>query len=260
MLIPIYQIDAFTSNLYRGNPAAVCPLDHWMETHLLQGIAQENNLSETAFFVSNGDVYDLRWFTPCSEVKLCGHATLATAFVIFNYIDQNRELISFNTASGLLEVFRDSNNLIHMNFPSQPGQQIDVTNNITKGLRERPEYLYLGEDLMAVFSKESQIHTIAPNFSILSTFPGRGVIITAAGDAVDFVSRFFAPKVGILEDPVTGSAHCMMAPYWSQRLKRKKLLAKQLSKRGGDIACELKENRVQISGKAIKFLVGKIHL
>ena len=231
-----------------------------METHILQGIAQENNLSETAFFVSNGDHYDLRWFTPCSEVKLCGHATLAAAFVIFNFVNQNRELISFNTASGLLEVFRDSNSLIHMNFPSQPGKQIGITNNIMEGLGDQPEYLYLGEDLMAVFSTESQIHRIMPDFSILSAFPGRGVIITAAGDTVDFVSRFFAPKVGILEDPVTGSAHCMLTPYWSQRLNRKNLVAKQLSKRGGDILCELKQDRVQISGKAIEFLIGKIHV
>ena len=260
MKITLYQVDAFADAVFKGNPAAVCPLDAWLADALMQAIAVENNLSETAFFVATKDGYDLRWFTPAAEVDLCGHATLATAHVVFEHIDPNTGDVAFDTRSGRLSVTRGSDGLLAMDFPAQPGGEIAVGEEIIAGLGAEPSILYGGEDFMAVFERQSQISAIEPDFTALKQFERRGVIITAPGDEVDFVSRFFAPKYDIPEDPVTGSAHCMLTPYWAERLGKNPLRARQISPRGGDLTCELLGDRVRISGRASEYMRGEITL
>ncbi|MBT5676101.1 MAG: PhzF family phenazine biosynthesis protein [Rhodospirillaceae bacterium] len=260
MKLTLYQIDAFAGAVFKGNPAAICPLEKWLDDDLMQAIAVENNLSETAFFVATGDAYELRWFTPAAEVDLCVHATLASAYVVFEHLEKEAKVVRFNTRSGRLTVARDEDGLLAMDFPAQPGTTIEVSEEMIQGLGAEPSYLFAGEDFMAVFERESQIRTIDPNHAILKKLERRGVIITAPGEEVDFVSRFFAPKHNIPEDPVTGSAHCMLTPYWAGRLGKTTLQARQVSARGGDLVCSLAGDRVKISGRATEYMIGEISL
>ena len=219
MKLPIYQADAFTSELFGGNPAAVIPLEEWLPDGVMQNIAAENNLSETAFFVEEGDSFRLRWFTPAVEVDLCGHATLATSHVLFEELGYEQPTINFNTSE-----------------------------------------VYKSDDYMVVLNSEQEVANLDPDFRMLNEVDARGIIVTAPGDEVDFVSRFFAPQAGIDEDPVTGSAHTKTTPYWSRKLKKDKLSARQISKRGGELICEMKGDRVEISGEAVTYMKGEITL
>lgn len=256
----IYQIDAFTSKLFGGNPAAVCILESWLETDLMQQIAAENNLAETAFAVKNTNHYELRWFTPEIEVDLCGHATLATAFVIFNYYDYKENTLRFiSPRSGELLVQKRESGLLTMDFPTDDLTPVSEQTNISKAVGKQPVETYKGKtDYMLIFESQAEIEAIAPNFHLLNELDCRGVIVTAKGNEVDFVSRFFAPQCGIPEDPVTGSAHTTLTPYWSEKLNKKTLSAKQLSERGGDIQCEYLGDRVKISGNGVCYLIGEI--
>ncbi|MCA9742040.1 MAG: PhzF family phenazine biosynthesis protein [Deferribacteres bacterium] len=255
---PIYQVDAFASRVFSGNPAAVCPLEAWLDDAVLQSIALENNLSETAFFVPGEGGFHLRWFTPVDEVDLCGHATLASAFVIFNVLKYDQPSVAFSSRSGKLTVTQHDG-LLTMNFPSKPPQPCDGSEAIAEGLGKRPEaVLSDGDDFLAVFLFERDILDIQPDMGKLKKLAGRGVIITAPGNNADFVSRFFAPKLGVDEDPVTGSTHCLLTPYWAGKLDRSRLKAQQLSKRGGELICELQGDRVSISGGAVLYLEGQI--
>jgi len=257
MRIPIYQVDAFTGTVFSGNPAAVCPLDRWLADPVLQAIAAENNLSETAYFVRNGDGYDLRWFTPAHEIDLCGHATLATAFVIFERLDKNRLSLTFNTKSGPLTVRREAARL-SMDFPARPPERCEAPPALESGLGKRPVETWKARDYMAVFASEADVRSLRPDMEKLATLDLLGVIATAPGTEKDFVSRFFAPRAGVPEDPVTGSSHCTLIPYWSKRLSRPRLSARQVSARAGDLDCEHPGDRVVISGVAALFLEGTI--
>ena len=259
MKIKQYQVDAFTTKVFQGNPAAVCPLEIWLEDDMLQAIAEENNLSETAFFVPIATGFNLRWFTPSKEVNLCGHATLAAAHVIYEFMEFKDSVITFSTRSGDLYV-RKQGKLLQMDFPAYNINTIDNSEVFLKALGARPIKVFADEDYMVVFDSEATIRSIRPNFELLSLLDLRGVIVTAPGSDVDFVSRFFAPKLGIPEDPVTGSAHCMLAPYWAEKLGKNILSAKQVSKRGGNISCEVKADRVVLSGNAVTFMVADITL
>lgn len=257
MKIKQYQVDAFASRTFEGNPAAVCPLEHWLDDGLLQAIAEENNLSETAFFVLSEKGFKLRWFTPVKEVDLCGHATLATAYVIFEILGYPKHVITFESRSGELMVEKKGR-LLEMNFPACPPSPCGIPENLIQALGHQPIEVFMADDYMAVFGHEEIIRSISPNQTLLSQLDLRGVIITAPGIEIDFVSRFFAPKYGIPEDPVTGSAHCILAPYWAKKLGKNILTAKQLSKRGGNITCEVKADRVLLSGCAVTFMEAEI--
>jgi len=257
MKIPIYQIDAFSNRVFAGNPAAVCPLEEWLGDSLMQAIAQENNLSETAFFVPEGSGYHIRWFTPVAEVDLCGHATLATAFVIFNYLDTSSSQITFSSRSGKLTAVRE-NELISMDFPAQPPVPCEPPRELLDGLKKEPLEILCSEDYFVVFSSENDVIELNPDMGKLRELDIRGVIVTAKGNKVDFVSRFFAPKLGIDEDPVTGSAHCALTPYWAKKLNKKSVHAHQVSKRGGELFCTDCGDRVVIAGRAAKFMEGSI--
>jgi len=257
--IPFYQIDAFTNEQFKGNPAGVCPLEEWIEDELMQNIAAENNLSETAFFVKKGNDYELRWFTPKGEIDLCGHATLATAYVIFNYLHEDLNKIRFSTKSGILEVTR-KDNLLTMIFPSRKGEKCSVPEALVKGLGKMPREVYRSRDYMAVFDKEEDILSLRLNMDELKKLDGAGVIVTAKGNEVDFVSRFFAPKLGVDEDPVTGSAHCTLVPYWKDVLNKKEFVAHQLSERGGKLYCKDLGDMIEISGEAVAYLEGYIFI
>lgn len=257
--IKIYQVDAFSEEIFKGNPAAVCPLDEWLSKEEMQKIAMENNLSETAFFVRAGEGYELKWFTPEEEIPLCGHATLASAYVIFNFIEKDKNEIRFSTLSGELVVTRDEE-LISMIFPIIATERAEVSERLIEALGVIPLEVYTGRNLMVVLPYEEDIVYLQPNMEILKEFKEHGIIVTAKGNDVDFVSRFFVPNSVILEDPVTGSAHCSLMPYWSKRLRREKLTAKQLSKRGGVLHCEYLQDKVKISGKAVLYLDGHIYI
>ena len=259
MKIPIYQVDAFTSNLFGGNPAAVCPLTEWIDPGLMQSIAAENNLSETAFFVKKNDFFELRWFTPEIEVDLCGHATLASGFVLFNHLNYKEGEIKFETKSGRLMVQR-SGDLITLDFPARPPEKTDPPDRLIKGLGKKPLEVYKSRDYLALFETEKDVLSIKPDFGILGKLEALGIIITAKGDTSDFVSRFFAPSVGINEDPVTGSAHTTLVPFWANRLNKAQFHAFQISKRGGELFCQLAGDRVLISGKAKTYLTGEIEI
>jgi len=252
-----YQVDAFASRVFKGNPAAVVPLTAWLADSLLQAIAEENNLSETAFFVPVNGGYELRWFTPVAEVDLCGHATLATAHVLFTHLKHPLRSVSFFTKSGEL-VVKPADAGIEMNSPSRKPAPCDPPKLLLEALGARPTEVLAADDYMAVFPSEEIVRSLKPDPSVLRRLDLRGVIVTALGDSADFVSRFFAPKLGIDEDPVTGSAHCVLAPYWSERLKRNPLNAAQVSKRGGLIRCELQGDRVLLSGQAVTFMEAEI--
>jgi PhzF family phenazine biosynthesis protein len=255
----LYQVDAFATEVFKGNPAAVCICDRWPDPKLMQQVANENNLSETAFAVPEGDCYEIRWFTPEMEVELCGHATLATAHVLFNHMDYEGDLICFNTLySGRLTV-RRSGALLTLDFPADTMEAMVVPELIVTALQTPPLKAFRGKtDFMFVFASQSEIEKMQPDFGLLAQVGGRGVIVTALGNEVDFVSRFFAPQTGINEDPVTGSAHTALIPYWSKVLGKKELTARQLSARGGDLVCEDKGDRVNISGHAVTYMIGEV--
>jgi len=260
MSIPIYHVDAFTSRLFGGNAAAICPLDSWLETEQMQSIAAENNLAETAFIVASDAGYDLRWFTPAVEVDLCGHATLAAAFVVLNYLQADLDSVSFQTMSGTLPVVRDGDRL-SMDFPSRAPQTAAPWDALSDALGKAPSEVHLSRDILAVYDDEATVRSLSPDPAKLAALDeGFGVIVTARGDHVDFVSRFFVPKAGIPEDPVTGSAHCTLVPFWSERLGRSQLVAHQVSARGGELHCEHRGDRVSMSGHCVLFLTGSINL
>lgn len=257
MKLPIYQVDAFTSKLFGGNPAAVCPLDYWLEESVMQSIAAENNLAETAFFVKKENYYELRWFTPEAEVDLCGHATLASAYVIFDILKSETDKITFQTKSGKLEVTK-RNNLLVMNFPSRKPVATETPEGLVEAIGKAPKEVLQSRDLLMVYDSEEEVLSLQPDFSLLKKIDCFGYIATAKGNHVDFVSRFFAPKEGINEDPVTGSSHSTLIPFWAERLGKNELLARQISKRGGELFCKLLGDRVEIAGNAVLYLTGFI--
>jgi PhzF family phenazine biosynthesis protein len=257
MNIQIYQVDAFTDKPFGGNPAAVCPLERWLDEELLQKVAAENNLSETAFFVRKGKNFELRWFTPKVEVDLCGHATLASAHVIFNHLGYDEKQITFASASGELRVTTAAG-LITLDFPSTPPSSVEIPPELTQALGLKPKEVRKSRDYLALFESEDDILSIEPDFDILGRMDSLGFIVTAPGKNSDFVSRFFAPAVGINEDPVTGSAHTTLIPFWAERLNKNTLYALQLSERKGELFCELSGERVKIGGNAVTFLKGEI--
>jgi PhzF family phenazine biosynthesis protein len=258
MRLPIYQVDAFTDRIFAGNPAAVVPLAEWLPDATLQAIAAENNLAETAFFVRRGDAYDLRWFTPVIEVDLCGHATLASAHVVFRFIEPERRRVAFETRqAGTLVVTRQGDELA-MDFPAWPPETAEPPSGLAVALGRNPSEVLASRDFLAVYDKAADVAAIKPDFAALRRLD-RAVIVTAPGsDEVDFVSRFFAPRAGIDEDPVTGSAHCQLIPYWAKRLGKTRLAARQLSSRGGALSCALEGGRVTIAGQARLYLEGTI--
>jgi PhzF family phenazine biosynthesis protein len=259
MKIPIFKVDAFTNRIFSGNPAAVCPLDYWLNDGQLQSIAAENNLSETAFIVNRGGYYQLRWFTPQIEVDICGHATLASAFVIMNQIDSNLNEVTFGTRAGELNV-RKNGDLYAMDFPAHPPQPCKAPPDLIKALETPPREVLASNYYLVVYSSEDEVRELNPYMKLIKELDRLAVIVTAPGKDTDFVSRFFAPAVGIPEDPVTGSAHCTLIPYWSARLNKKKMNARQVSFRGGEIFCEDKGTRVIIAGRAVLYLEGYINI
>lgn len=258
---PFYQVDAFASELFKGNPAAVIILDYWLDDLILQRIGAENNLSETAFLVKADGHYELRWFTPMVEVALCGHATLASAHILFKYFETEAVRLEFETRhSGSLFVERDGSRLV-LDFPADKIKPVDLPAAFIEAMGENPTEIYKGRsDYMLVYENQRQIEELTPDFYRLKSFESRGIIATAPGDDVDFVSRFFAPAIDIDEDPVTGSAHTTMAPYWAERLNKCELSALQVSARGGELSCRVKGNRVLIGGDAVIYLEGKVNL
>ncbi|MFL7808129.1 MAG: PhzF family phenazine biosynthesis protein [Anaerolineae bacterium] len=259
MKIPYYHVDAFTSTPFAGNPAGVCVLKAWLPDETMLGIAAENNLSETAFLVEGEGHYDLRWFTPVTEVDLCGHATLASAHVVFTQLGHTSPVVRFESKSGTLRVAREEQILV-LDFPARPGERCDAPAALVEGLGREPVETYRARDYMAVFGTQAEIEALAPDMALLKEVVSLGVIATAPGDEVDFVSRFFAPTVGIPEDPVTGSAHCTLIPYWSARLGKQVLHARQVSARGGELYCQDAGERVRIGGRAVTYLTGEIEL
>lgn len=258
MKISIFQVDAFTNKPFGGNPAAVCPLDYWLSEDDMQAIAGENNLSETAFFVNRGDYYQIRWFTPQTEVDLCGHATLASAWVIMNKIQKEIEEIKFGSKGGELIVRRDGDFYI-MDFPVHRPVECVIPNNLVKAMGQNPKEVLASNYYLVVFDSEEIVRSLKPYMTLLKELDRIGVVVSAPGEKVDFVSRFFAPAVGIPEDPVTGSTHCTLIPYWAEKLGKSKLTAKQISCRGGDLLCENKDDRVVIGGQARLFMEGRIN-
>lgn len=259
MKLKLYQIDAFANKPFEGNPAAICPLDEWLPDDLMQKIAEENNLSETAFFVKTNKSYQIRWFTPTCEVDLCGHATLATAYVIFNLLGDKRKQIDFDSKSGILKVTKNDE-WLEMDFPSQPPIECEIPKAIAQAFNNKPLTCLKAEDYIIVFKNEENILKATPNLALLSALDLRGVIITSESSEYDFVTRFFAPKYGINEDPVTGSAFTQLIPYWANKLDKNTLKAKQVSERGGEVSCVFSGERVTISGKAVKYLEGHIEI
>jgi predicted PhzF superfamily epimerase YddE/YHI9 len=257
MKIKQYQVDAFATRAFEGNPAAVCPLQGWLDDDLMQAIAEENNLSETAFFVPSDKGFALRWFTPVKEVDLCGHATLATAHVIFEQLGYAGEVITFETRSGELFVNRQGQQL-EMDFPACPPTPCALPDLLAEGLGQRPIEVWAADDYLAVFDSEATVRAITPNQALLGQLDLRAVVITAPGNEVDFVSRLFAPKLGIPEDPVTGSVHCALAPYWANKLGKTILSARQVSKRGGSLTCVVKADRVMLSGSAVTVMEAEL--
>ncbi|MGJ8679891.1 PhzF family phenazine biosynthesis protein [Paraglaciecola sp.] len=260
MQLPIYQVDAFATKVFEGNPAAVCPLNEWLSDELLQKIAQENNLSETAFFVQQENGYQLRWFTPNAEVDLCGHATLAAAHVLFQHLGYSKSEIVFTTRSGDLVVSKYSFEYV-MDFPADVPEPIEPPTSLLSGLGlESASEILAAYDFIVVLKDEKAVHQVKPDFNLLKSLDLRGVVITAKGDDTDFVSRCFFPKLDVNEDPVTGSAHCELTPYWAKQLNKNQLTAKQLSPRTGQIKCELQKNRVKLAGQAVDYMQGEISI
>jgi len=260
MQLRLFQVDAFTETLFGGNPAAVVPLTEWLPDALMQNIGMENNLAETAFFLPTEGGFQLRWFTPAIEVDLCGHATLASAHVLFQHLGYHKEQIHFFTRSGELIVERAEKGY-RMDFPADRLEPLPAPQPLKEGLGCEPLEVYRGrEDYLVVLGSEEELRGLQPNFRTLAALGGRGVIATAPGEEVDFVSRCFFPAAGIDEDPVTGSAHTTLTPYWSERLGKDALRARQLSRRGGELLCERHGQRVHLIGSAVTYLEGSIHL
>jgi PhzF family phenazine biosynthesis protein len=258
---PVFQVDAFSSELFKGNPAAVVPLDFWLPDHIMQAIAAENNLSETAFYMPSGHDFELRWFTPTTEVDLCGHATLATAHVLFQEYQWPKDVLRFHTRSGLLTV-RHNQAAYQMSFPVDIIRQISTPPLLSKALQADISSTWQGRsDMMAILSSADALWRLSPNMDLLTELGGRGILVTAPGtEGADFVSRCFFPAVGVPEDPVTGSAHTTLTPYWAAQLGKKHLVARQLSARGGEIRCLLDDHQVILEGEAVTFLTGTIRI
>jgi PhzF family phenazine biosynthesis protein len=262
-----YVVDVFTDKLFKGNPAGVCMLDKWIDDEILQNIAFENNLSETAFLVRQNDYYDLRWFTPKIEVDLCGHATIASAYVLFNFYEQNINEMKFKTMSGTMKVTK-KDDMLFLDFPTRKAEETIDYKTFDEAFSCKNNGVYKAVDFLVIFDNETQLKNIKPDFAILKKIKEEakmpddcfGIIITAKGDNCDFVSRFFAPNAGINEDPVTGRAHCTLIPYWAEKLGKNKMKAKQLSTRTGEIDCEYLGERVLIGGKAVLYLKGNINI
>ena len=259
MRYAIYQIDAFTQQLFGGNPAAVVIMDEWVADDRLQAIAAENNLAETAFVVPGEGTRPLRWFTPTVEVNLCGHATLAAADVLFRHYGPQRERIDFDTRSGTVSVFRNGE-LLSLDFPARPGEPASVSDALVEALGARPSEVRQSRDLMAVFDDEQAVRNLTPDMGAIAALDTFAVTVTAPGTDVDFVSRFFAPGAGVPEDPVTGSAHCTLIPYWAERLGRRRVTARQVSARGGQLEGEWLGDRVSIGGHCVEYLRGTIEV
>ncbi len=259
MKMTIYQVDAFTDHVFGGNPAAVCPLHRWIDESLMLSIAGENNLSETAFFVKTNAGFEIRWFTPELEIDLCGHATLATAHVLFQHLQYDRAEIEFVYAGGKLAVVREDQ-LIKMDFPAVPAAPTATTEGLLRSMKLAPLEAFKARDYMLIYDSEEDIASLTPDFAEMAKINTVGIIATAPGRDVDFVSRFFAPKAGINEDPVTGSAHCTLIPYWADRLGKSTLSALQLSKRRGDVQCAYLGERVMIAGQAVTYMQGEIYV
>jgi PhzF family phenazine biosynthesis protein len=257
--IPYFEVFAFTKRMFAGNPAGVCLLEAWLPDERLQAIAAENNLPETAFIIERQDFFYLRWMTPTVEVELCGHATLAAAHVLFRHFDYAGSEIRFQSKGGELKVNRAENRLV-LDFPSRPAAETAPSQELIAALGAQPERLLRGRDFFAVFGSEQEVAAIKPDFDRVAHLDAQGVVVTAPGEECDFVSRYFAPAAGIPEDPVTGSTHCTLIPYWSQRLGKKKLFARQISTRGGELFCEDRGARVGIGGEALTYVEGKIYL
>ena len=259
MKIPIYQVDAFTSRVFGGNPAAVCPLESWLADATLQAIAAENNLSETAFFVGRDGKYDIRWMTPAAEVDLCGHATLASGWVVFNRLETARDEVEFGSRSGPLKVVREGD-LLALDFPARPPEPVGDARAVGEALGRPPRQLLAARDYLALYDTEEEVRALRPDMARVSALDRHAVIASAPGRSCDFVSRFFAPAWGVAEDPVTGSSHCTLVPYWAARLGKARLHALQVSARGGELFCELRGPRVGIAGRAVPFMEGQIEL
>lgn len=257
MRLPIYQIDAFASHVFAGNPAAIVPLEAWLPDAAMQAIAAENNLSETAFFVKDGDGYGLRWFTPAVEVDLCGHATLASAHLIFTRLDPGQTRLRFATRSGILEVSRDGDRLA-MDFPARPPVPCPRPPGLDAALGRAPVEVLGARDYLCVYASAADVRALTPDMAAVAALDRFAVCVTAPGEDCDFVSRFFAPAKGVPEDPVTGSAHCTLIPYWSARLGKSELRARQISTRGGELLCRQRGERVTIAGTAALYLEGHI--
>jgi PhzF family phenazine biosynthesis protein len=259
MKLEIYQVDAFTSELFGGNPAAICPLETWLPDEMMQKIALENNLSETAFYIKKNEHYKIRWFTPTAEVALCGHATLATAFVLFNYEGHTKDEIIFSTVkSGILKVTKNEN-LLTLNFPTDTLEPVDLFPELLACFNCKPIEIFKGKtDYMLVFNKEEEIKNMVPDYNAIIKLKARGVMVTAKGNNSDFVSRFFGPQSGVNEDPVTGSAHTTLIPYWADKTGKNELSAIQLSSRTGFLKCKYLGDRVEISGQCRLYLTGEI--
>jgi len=259
MNLPLYWIDAFTSRLFSGNPAAVVPLDSWPEDSLMQNISFENGLAETAFFVPvSPGRYHIRWFTPSAEVDLCGHATVAAAFTLFTQLGVTETCLTFDSRSGPLHTTRLPDAKIELDFPSRPARPVAPPAALLTGLGATPIYCAQAEANLAVFATAAEVRGLRPDFAALSTLEQYGTIVTAPGDDCDFVSRFFAPRMGVPEDPATGSSHCVLTPYWAERLGKTKLHARQVSARGGELWCEQVGDRVKMAGHAALYLRGEI--
>ncbi len=258
--ISLYQIDAFTQKVFGGNPAAVCPLDAWIPDNLMQQIAIENNLAETAFFVKKGDLHEIRWFMPSGEINLCGHATLASAYVIFNELNHPTDEIVFSSESGELKATRSKDGLITLNFPAWKPIPVAIPPEVFEAFEQKPIAAFASRDLMLIFENEQQILALNPDLPKVKHLPYLGMNCTAKGEEVDFVSRVFDANDVISEDPVTGSAHCGFVPYWARQLGKTTFHARQLSARRGELFCELKGERVFISGYAVGYMKGEIEV
>jgi PhzF family phenazine biosynthesis protein len=259
MRLKYYHVDAFTSRPFVGNPAGVCPLERWLPDDLLQRIAAENNLSETAFFTREDGFFRLRWFTPATEVDLCGHATLASAFVLFTELGHMEENVRFQTLSGALAASRRQD-LIELDFPARPPQPCPAPDALLRALGSRPSEVLKSRDYLVCFDSQADVAALTPDMALLEKLDCLGIIVTARGDDADFVSRFFAPGAGVAEDPVTGSSHCTLIPFWAQRLGKQQLFAKQISRRGGELFCRLLGDRVGIGGQAILYSRGELEI
>ena len=260
MNLKIYQVDAFAEAIFTGNPAAVVPLEEWLSDAVMQKIAAENNLAETAFFVKNEKGFYIRWFTPTNEVPLCGHATLASAYVLFEILEFKGDKIVFECKSGILEVTKNEN-WFSLNFPANPVYSAKLNYDFNRALGKVPSQSFSGSNyIVLLYDSEHDIISMRPNFAELATWDRVAIVVTAKGEKYDFVSRMFAPKIGINEDPVTGSAHTRLIPFWSQHLGKTEMIAKQVSSRGGILKCKMLGDRVEMSGQAVLYLTGEIYI